>query len=107
MWIQRWFARWSAANFKVVLPSLRSAGSDGKRRRFFVWLPGAARWVRVSAYVIVAGLVSVLSIETGNFCHVLAATLGLSAILLSSTVAFSIVKYMGAAYLVYLAYAGC
>jgi threonine/homoserine/homoserine lactone efflux protein len=49
-----------------------------------------------------AGLVSVLSIETGNFVHVLAATLGLSAILLSSPVAFSIVKYLGAAYLVYL-----
>jgi threonine/homoserine/homoserine lactone efflux protein len=49
-----------------------------------------------------AGLVSVLSIETGNSVHVLAATLGLSALLLSSALAFSIVKYMGAAYLVYL-----
>jgi threonine/homoserine/homoserine lactone efflux protein len=50
----------------------------------------------------VAGLVSVLSIETGNLFHVLAAALGLSAILLSSVVAFSIVKYVGAAYLIYL-----
>jgi len=50
----------------------------------------------------VAGLVSVLSIETGNLCHVLAAALGLSAILLSSTLAFTVVKYLGAAYLVYL-----
>jgi threonine/homoserine/homoserine lactone efflux protein len=49
-----------------------------------------------------AGLVSVLSIEIGNFCHVLAATLGLSALLLSSALAFSLVKYLGAAYLVYL-----
>jgi len=49
-----------------------------------------------------AGLVSVLSIETGNFVHVLAATLGLSAILLSSATAFAVVKYLGAAYLVYL-----
>jgi len=49
-----------------------------------------------------AGLVSVLSIETGNFVHVLAATLGLSAILLSSATAFTVVKYLGAAYLVYL-----
>jgi threonine/homoserine/homoserine lactone efflux protein len=49
-----------------------------------------------------AGLVSVLSIEAGNFVHVLAATLGLSAILLSSALAFSIVKYLGAAYLIYL-----
>ena len=49
-----------------------------------------------------AGLVSVCSIEVGNFMHVLAATLGLSALLLSSAVAFSVVKYLGASYLVYL-----
>lgn len=50
----------------------------------------------------VAGFVSVLSIESGNSVHVLAATLGLSAILMSSALAFSIVKYLGAAYLIYL-----
>jgi threonine/homoserine/homoserine lactone efflux protein len=49
-----------------------------------------------------AGLVSVLSIEVGNFVHVLAATFGLSLILVSSALAFSIVKYLGAAYLIYL-----
>ncbi len=49
-----------------------------------------------------AGFVSVLSIEAGNFVHVLAATLGLSAILVSSALVFSIVKYLGAAYLIYL-----
>ena len=49
-----------------------------------------------------AGFVSVLSIEVGNFVHVLAATLGLSAILVSSALAFSIIKYLGAAYLIYL-----
>jgi len=49
-----------------------------------------------------AGLVSVCAIEVGNFMHVLAATLGLSALLLSSALAFTIVKYLGAAYLVYL-----
>jgi len=49
-----------------------------------------------------AGFVSVLSIEVGNFMHVLAATLGLSAVLASSALAFSIVKYLGAAYLIYL-----
>lgn len=48
------------------------------------------------------GLVSVLSIEIGNFMHVLAATLGLSALIFSSTLAFTVVKYLGAAYLVYL-----
>jgi threonine/homoserine/homoserine lactone efflux protein len=49
-----------------------------------------------------AGLVSVASIEVGNFFHALAAALGLSALLLSSALAFSVVKYLGAAYLVYL-----
>jgi threonine/homoserine/homoserine lactone efflux protein len=49
-----------------------------------------------------AGLVSVLSVEVGNFFHVLAAALGLSALLVSSALAFSVVKYLGAAYLVYL-----
>lgn len=49
-----------------------------------------------------AGLVSVLGSEIGNMCHVAAAALGLSAILLSSTLAFDVVKYLGAIYLVYL-----
>lgn len=49
-----------------------------------------------------AGLVSVLGIQTGGLVHVLAATLGLSALVLSSALAFSAVKYLGAAYLIYL-----
>lgn len=49
-----------------------------------------------------AGFVSVVSIEIGNSFHVLAATLGLSAILLSSALAFTVVKYLGALYLIYL-----
>ncbi|HEY5729068.1 MAG TPA: LysE family translocator [Anaerolineales bacterium] len=49
-----------------------------------------------------AGLVSVLAIETANFIQAIAATLGLSAILLSSALAFDVVKYLGAAYLIYL-----
>jgi threonine/homoserine/homoserine lactone efflux protein len=39
---------------------------------------------------------------TGTLFHVLAAALGLSAILLSSALAFDIVKYLGAGYLIYL-----
>jgi threonine/homoserine/homoserine lactone efflux protein len=49
-----------------------------------------------------AGLISVLGVETANLLHVVGASLGLSAILLSSAIAFNAVKYAGAAYLIYL-----
>src|ERR1700736_5441755 len=49
-----------------------------------------------------AGLVSALGIGVGTMCHVIAAALGLSALLMSSATAFAVVKYLGAGYLVYL-----
>jgi len=49
-----------------------------------------------------AGGVSVLGVGLGNFSHAIAAAIGVSAIVASSAIAFSVVKYAGAAYLIYL-----
>jgi threonine/homoserine/homoserine lactone efflux protein len=48
------------------------------------------------------GVMSALGAFVGGFAHVAAATVGLSALLMQSALAFSILKYLGAAYLVYL-----
>jgi len=49
-----------------------------------------------------AGIVSTLGIGVGTLFHVVAAALGISIILKSSAEAFLVLKYMGAAYLIYL-----
>lgn len=48
------------------------------------------------------GIASSFGTALGGLAHVLASALGLSAILATSTLAFSIIKWIGAVYLVYL-----
>jgi len=48
------------------------------------------------------GLASVAGVHLGTLVHVAAAAAGLSAVIVASSLAFSVVKYAGAAYLVYL-----
>ena len=50
----------------------------------------------------IAGIVSTLGIALASVVHVIFAALGLSALLMQSALAFSIVKYLGAGYLIYL-----
>ena len=49
-----------------------------------------------------AGLVSMLGVHVGTLVHVAAAAAGISAVLAASATAFTVVKYVGAAYLIYL-----
>ena len=49
-----------------------------------------------------AGIVSALGIGTGTIFHILAAAFGLSAIFMYSATAYEFIKWIGAAYLVYL-----
>ncbi|MEV0307645.1 LysE family translocator [Nonomuraea fuscirosea] len=49
-----------------------------------------------------AGLISVLGVHTGSLVHVAAAALGISALISASATAFTVVKYAGVAYLLWL-----
>lgn len=50
-----------------------------------------------------AGVAATMGICSGIMVHVLAAAIGLSAILATSATAFTLVKYIGAAYIIYMA----
>jgi threonine/homoserine/homoserine lactone efflux protein len=49
-----------------------------------------------------AGIVSALGVGAAGVLHVIVAAFGLSALLMQSAIAFGIVKYLGAAYLIFL-----
>ena len=71
----------------------------------FVFIPGPAvllTLARASTSGTRVGLATGLGIAAGDVIHTAMAVLGISAVLMTSAVLFSIVKYLGAAYLVYL-----
>ncbi len=49
-----------------------------------------------------AGLASAFGVEVGTLVHVAAAAVGLSAVIAASSTAFAMIRYAGAAYLIYL-----
>ena len=49
-----------------------------------------------------AGLVAALGITAGCFVHIVAAAIGVSALLAASATAFTVLKWVGAAYLLYV-----
>lgn len=71
----------------------------------FVFLPGPATLLtlaRSSQSGVSVGIATGVGIAVGDVIHTLLAVLGISAIILASALMFSIVKYLGAAYLIYL-----
>lgn len=73
---------------------------------FLLWITPGPDTMYILARTIsqgrLAGLLSVLGVSAGILAHTLFAAIGLSAILASSALAFAAVKFIGAAYLVYL-----
>ena len=56
---------------------------------------------RSAMFGVCGGVTAALGIATGGFVHITSAAIGLSAVLAASATAFAVVKYAGAAYLVY------
>src|SRR5580700_7019640 len=89
----------------IVIPNATSIGVFSVAAILLLLTPGPAVLYIVARSVEqgrIAGLASVCGIATGTLVHVLAAALGLSALLASSALAFAVVKYAGAVYLIYI-----
>ena len=90
---------------ELVIPSAANIGAFAVFGIVLLLIPGPAVLYIVGRSVEqgrLAGVVSVLGITTGTLVHVVAAVVGLSALVVKSVLAFSIVKYVGAAYLIYI-----
>jgi threonine/homoserine/homoserine lactone efflux protein len=89
----------------VVLPEWSSLGIFVVAALVLLLTPGPAVLYIVTRSIDQgrrAGLISMLGVHVGTLGHVAAASAGLSALLAASATAFAAVKYLGAAYLIYL-----
>src|SRR5262245_50130178 len=90
---------------EIVTPGAANLGLFISAALVLLVIPGPAVLYIVARSVEqgrLAGFVSDVGIHTATLVHVAAAALGLSAILASSALAFSVVKYAGAAYLIWI-----
>ena len=93
------------AAYDPAMPSPSTITAFTVTAVLFVLFPGPAMLFLVARGVAGGhrvGALSALGVETANAVYVVATALGLTAILAASTVAFTAVRYAGAAYLVYL-----
>jgi threonine/homoserine/homoserine lactone efflux protein len=89
----------------VVTPGASNVGLFVSAALVLLLIPGPAVLYIIGRSVEqgrLAGFISDLGIHTATLVHVAAAALGLSALIASSALAFSVVKYAGAAYLIWL-----
>lgn len=89
----------------IILPELHNIGLFIAAATIVIIIPGPAVlyiMAKSAEQGYKAGIFSVLGIGVGGLFHVFAASIGLSALLVASATAFSIIKYLGALYLIYL-----
>ncbi|MFV1989833.1 MAG: LysE family translocator [Acidimicrobiales bacterium] len=93
------------SDYLELMPSVEITLAFSAAALLILLLPGPAVLFVVSRGITQGsrgGLMSVAGLHLGSLVHVVAAAVGLSAVLVRSAMAFSTVKYAGAAYLVYL-----
>ncbi|NNM47403.1 LysE family translocator [Knoellia koreensis] len=89
------------------MPSAATLGTFALAATALILLPGPAMLFLISRGIGQSNprlaVASMLGIESATACMVVATAFGLSAVISSSVVAFAVVKYAGAAYLLWLA----
>lgn len=87
------------------MPTFESLAAFGIASLALLVIPGPAVLYIINRSVAdgrSVALAAVAGLEIGNFMHVIAATVGLSAVIATSAAAFSVVKWIGAGYLIYI-----
>ena len=87
------------------MPTFESLAAFGIASLALLVIPGPAVLYVINRSVADGrnvALAAVAGLEIGNFMHVIAATVGLSAVIATSAAAFSVVKWIGAGYLIYI-----